>query len=130
MADENELATKGDLRDLEKRLEDKIDRVDEKVDRVEEKVNRVGVLVENLEGKVRVLAEGHDALNAKVDALSAKFDGLEHRIISELTAVIRSVSNGRQVDDLAGRVTVLEHDVAVLKKGPPTPPSRREKAAR
>jgi chromosome segregation ATPase len=145
VTDENEPATKGDLRAVEKRLDAKIDRVDEKVDRVNEKVDRVnekvdrvndkvdrvGALVENLEGRVRVLAEGHEALSAKVDALSEKFDGMERRVISELSTVIRQSSNARQIDELTGRVTALERDVNELKSRPTPPlaPTRTPKAA-
>jgi hypothetical protein len=103
VTDDHEPVTRGDLRGVEKRLDEKID--------------RLGALYENLDSRVRVLAEGHEALNAKVDALSATVHGMERRIIAELSTVIREGSS-----DLARRVTVLEHDVRELKSRPTPPP--------
>ena len=112
--DEDQPATKGELRQL-------------------------GALIENVDGHVRTLAEGFGAVDAKVERLGVGLRSEMHEIRGELRAAVETLSDlilktssTRQVDELAGRVTVVERDVAELKTRPPTPPpaaSRKRPAA-
>jgi len=112
--DDNEPATRGDLRALEGCVNERFEKVDERFDKIDERLDKMDGRLDKMDGRLDKMDGRLDKMDARFDKMDGKFDALSTMIIELRTELL--ADNARHAkaitEDFRGQLRIQGEDIA------------------